>query len=63
MWQRAAIRQARGLSDGADRAASLWSAQESLIALQQTDLENRITLWQSLGAVFSSLIGGVLMLR
>ena len=28
---------------------SLWSAQESLIALQQTDLENRITLWQSLG--------------
>lgn len=28
---------------------SLWSAQQSLIALQQTDLENRITLWQSLG--------------
>ncbi|MCU3988996.1 hypothetical protein, partial [Enterobacter mori] len=28
---------------------SLWSAQESLIALQQTDLENRIMLWQSLG--------------
>lgn len=28
---------------------SLWSAQESLISLQQTDLENRITLWQSLG--------------
>ena len=25
------------------------TAQESLIALQQTDLENRITLWQSLG--------------
>jgi multidrug efflux system outer membrane protein len=28
---------------------SLWSAQASLISLQQTDLENRITLWQSLG--------------
>lgn len=28
---------------------SLWSAQESLISLQQTDLQNRITLWQSLG--------------
>ncbi|SNY66695.1 efflux transporter outer membrane subunit [Enterobacter sp. CC120223-11] len=28
---------------------SLWSAQQSLIALQQTDAENRITLWQSLG--------------
>ncbi|MGY6031255.1 efflux transporter outer membrane subunit [Phytobacter sp. AG2a] len=28
---------------------SLWSAQEGLIALQQTDLENRVTLWQSLG--------------
>ncbi len=28
---------------------SLWTAQESLIALQQTDFENRITLWQSLG--------------
>ena len=26
-----------------------WSAQESLIALQQTELDNRITLWQSLG--------------
>lgn len=28
---------------------SLWSAQVDLIALQQTDFENRITLWQSLG--------------
>ncbi|XTZ37833.1 efflux transporter outer membrane subunit [Salmonella enterica] len=28
---------------------TLWSAQESLISLQQTDLENRVTLWQSLG--------------
>lgn len=28
---------------------SLWSAQQDLIALQQTDFENRITLWQSLG--------------
>ncbi|HAT1610351.1 TPA: efflux transporter outer membrane subunit [Raoultella planticola] len=28
---------------------TLWSAQATLIALQQTDLENRITLWQSLG--------------
>lgn len=28
---------------------SLWSAQESLIALQQTDFTNRVTLWQSLG--------------
>jgi len=28
---------------------SLWSAQADLIALQQTDFENRITLWQSLG--------------
>ncbi|CCJ90622.1 RND efflux system, outer membrane lipoprotein CmeC [Cronobacter turicensis 564] len=28
---------------------SLWSARTSLIALQQTDFENRITLWQSLG--------------
>lgn len=28
---------------------SLWSAQEGLISLQQTDLENRVTLWQSLG--------------
>jgi len=27
----------------------LWSAQQDLIALQQTDFENRITLWQSLG--------------
>lgn len=32
---------------------SLWSAQEQLITLQQTDLENRITLWQSLGGGFS----------
>ncbi|WP_414165126.1 efflux transporter outer membrane subunit [Superficieibacter sp. BNK-5] len=28
---------------------TLWSAQTTLISLQQTDLENRITLWQSLG--------------
>lgn len=28
---------------------SLWSAQEGLISLQQTDLENRVTLWQALG--------------
>lgn len=28
---------------------TLWSARQSLIALQQTELENRITLWQSLG--------------
>lgn len=28
---------------------SLWSARTSLISLQQTDLENRVTLWQSLG--------------
>ncbi|MFW0766939.1 efflux transporter outer membrane subunit [Trabulsiella odontotermitis] len=28
---------------------TLWSAQESLIALQQTELDNRIALWQSLG--------------
>ena len=28
---------------------TLWSAQATLISLQQTDLENRITLWQSLG--------------
>lgn len=28
---------------------TLWSAQQSLIALQQTELDNRITLWQSLG--------------
>ena len=28
---------------------TLWSAQTDLIALQQTDFENRITLWQSLG--------------
>ena len=28
---------------------TLWSAQQSLIALQQTDFDNRITLWQSLG--------------
>ncbi|HFF8548340.1 TPA: efflux transporter outer membrane subunit [Kluyvera cryocrescens] len=28
---------------------SLWSAQQGLIALQQTELDNRITLWQSLG--------------
>jgi efflux transporter, outer membrane factor (OMF) lipoprotein, NodT family len=28
---------------------TLWSAQQSLIALQQTELNNRITLWQSLG--------------
>ncbi|MRT50137.1 MULTISPECIES: efflux transporter outer membrane subunit [Enterobacteriaceae] len=28
---------------------TLWSAKATLISLQQTDLENRITLWQSLG--------------
>lgn len=28
---------------------TLWSAQATLISLQQTDLQNRITLWQSLG--------------
>ncbi|MGF7442844.1 TolC family protein [Klebsiella michiganensis] len=28
---------------------TLWSAQATLISLQQTDLENRITLWQTLG--------------
>ncbi|WP_336817901.1 TolC family protein [Cedecea sp. MMO-103] len=28
---------------------TLWSALHSLISLQQTALENRITLWQSLG--------------
>ena len=28
---------------------TLWSAQATLITLQQTDLQNRITLWQSLG--------------
>jgi Outer membrane protein len=28
---------------------TLWSAQQSLIALRQTDFDNRITLWQSLG--------------
>ncbi len=28
---------------------ALWTAQESLISLQQTDSENRVTLWQSLG--------------
>ena len=28
---------------------TLWSAQQGLIALQQTELDNRITLWQSLG--------------
>jgi multidrug efflux system outer membrane protein len=28
---------------------TLWSAQATLMSLQQTDLENRITLWQSLG--------------
>ncbi|ROR11174.1 multidrug efflux system outer membrane protein [Erwinia sp. JUb26] len=28
---------------------TLWSAQLELIALQQTDYDNRITLWQSLG--------------
>ncbi|WP_174509606.1 efflux transporter outer membrane subunit [Klebsiella oxytoca] len=28
---------------------TLWSAKVTLISLQQTDLENRITLWQSLG--------------
>jgi outer membrane protein TolC len=31
---------------------SLWSAQEGLISLQQTDLENRVTLWQSLGVAW-----------
>lgn len=28
---------------------TLWSAQQSQLALQQTELNNRITLWQSLG--------------
>lgn len=28
---------------------TLWSAQRSLLTLQQTELNNRITLWQSLG--------------
>ncbi len=28
---------------------TLWSAQQTLIVLQETDLANRITLWQSLG--------------
>ncbi|MVT04672.1 multidrug transporter [Enterobacter sp. 10-1] len=28
---------------------TLWSVQATLISLQQTDLQNRITLWQSLG--------------
>jgi len=28
---------------------TLWSAQQSLLTLQQTELNNRITLWQSLG--------------
>ena len=26
-----------------------WSAKATLLSLQQTDLNNRITLWQSLG--------------
>ena len=38
---------------------SLWSAQESLISLQQTDLENRITLWQSLGVGLSNACGAI----
>lgn len=33
---------------------TLWSAQESLIALEQTDFENRITLWESLGGGLSN---------
>ncbi|EPF40996.1 putative outer membrane efflux protein, partial [Klebsiella pneumoniae subsp. pneumoniae CIP 52.145 = B5055] len=28
---------------------TLWSAKTTLLSLQQTDLNNRITLWQSLG--------------
>ena len=28
---------------------ALWTAKSSLISLQQTDLQNRVTLWQSLG--------------
>jgi multidrug efflux system outer membrane protein len=28
---------------------TLWSSQLNLVALQQTDFENRITLWESLG--------------
>lgn len=32
---------------------TLWSAQTSLVALQQTDFENRITLWESLGGGLS----------
>lgn len=29
---------------------TLWSAKTTLLSLQQTDLNNRITLWQSLAA-------------
>ena len=29
---------------------TLWSAKATLLSLQQTDLNNRITLWQSLAA-------------
>lgn len=36
---------------------TLWSAQQTLIALQQTELDNRITLWQSLGGGASSSVG------
>ena len=34
---------------------TLWSAKTTLLSLQQTDLNNRITLWQSLGGGMSSL--------
>jgi len=33
---------------------TLWSSQLELIALRQTDFDNRITLWQSLGGGVSS---------
>ena len=36
---------------------ALWSAQQTLIELQQTELDNRITLWQSLGGGASSSVG------
>ena len=50
MWRRAVIKAGAGdYLTVLTAQRSLWSAQESLIALQQTDLENRITLWQSLG--------------
>lgn len=36
---------------------TLWSAQQALIELQQTELDNRITLWQSLGGGANSSVG------